>query len=415
MRSADRVGRVAGWLGLSLAVLLGAYSWRTVTAADPAGPKFRKHMINADSPFEAAGIFDINGDGKSDVFSGDSWYEAPAWKRHKVRDVEVRGTYREDFCDQPLDVNGDGRLDIVTCSYFTKKFAWVEHPSDPRSTWVEHLIDSPGSSEAARLIDLDGDGKPEFLPNTVNAVVWYELVAQTPQPKWVKHELRKAAAGHGVGTGDINGDGRPDIITPRGWCEQPGDLRRDDDWSFHAEFDPPLEAAGIEILGYDVDGDRLTDVVWGNGHGYGLYWLKQERTPAGGRRWVRRTIDAKLAQAHTLYRIDLDGDGQPELVTGKRVYAHEVEPGATDAPGIYVYRYDRRTAGWVKQVIDEGEPARNAPDDRAKRNAQVDFPRGTAGTGLEIAFGDIDGDGDIDLVCPGKSGLYLFENLAHSK
>ena len=24
---------------------------------------------------------------------------------------------------------------------------------------------------------------------------------------------------------------------------------------------------------------------------------------------------------------------------------------------------------------------------------------------------DIDRDGDVDLVCPGKSGLYLFENL----
>jgi len=28
---------------------------------------------------------------------------------------------------------------------------------------------------------------------------------------------------------------------------------------------------------------------------------------------------------------------------------------------------------------------------------------------------DMDGDGDIDLVCPGKSGLYWFENLRISK
>ena len=25
---------------------------------------------------------------------------------------------------------------------------------------------------------------------------------------------------------------------------------------------------------------------------------------------------------------------------------------------------------------------------------------------------DIDRDGDVDLVCPGKSGLYLFENVS---
>ncbi len=36
---------------------------------------------------------------------------------------------------------------------------------------------------------------------------------------------------------------------------------------------------------------------------------------------------------------------------------------------------------------------------------------GTTGTGLQMSAADIDGDGDIDLVCPSKSELYLFENL----
>jgi hypothetical protein len=30
---------------------------------------------------------------------------------------------------------------------------------------------------------------------------------------------------------------------------------------------------------------------------------------------------------------------------------------------------------------------------------------------LQMTPIDIDRDGDLDLVCPGKSGLYLFENL----
>ncbi len=62
-------------------------------------------------------------------------------------------------------------------------------------------------------------------------------------------------------------------------------------------------------------------------------------------------------------------------------------------------------------MIYEGEPARNAPAKREERLALRDFPAGTAGTGLQLTVVDIDRDGDNDLVCPGKSGLYLFENL----
>ena len=46
---------------------------------------------------------------------------------------------------------------------------------------------------------------------------------------------------------------------------------------------------------------------------------------------------------------------------------------------------------------------------------KYDFGKEAAGTGLEMTAIDIDGDGDTDLVCPGKSGLYLFENLSRSK
>jgi hypothetical protein len=64
-------------------------------------------------------------------------------------------------------------------------------------------------------------------------------------------------------------------------------------------------------------------------------------------------------------------------------------------------------------VIFQGEPARNAPAKAAERLALRDFPAGTAGTGLQMTVIDIDRDGDADLVCPGKSGLYLFENLGN--
>lgn len=373
--------------------------------------KWHKHTINDQSPYEACGVADFNGDGKLDIFSGDSWYEAPTWTKHKVRDVPASAPnphYHEDFSDSPLDVNGDGRPDIVTCNYFGKRVGWVENPGgDATQPWKEHEIDLPGNMETGDLIDLNGDGKLDFLPNTGNVVVWYELTQQKPEVIWKKHDLGSEGAGHGVGAGDVNADGRVDIITPKGWYEQPSD--GSDKWPFHPEFQ--LGAAGIFIHGRDVDGDKLTDIVWGMGHGFGLSWLKQSTARDGKREWTKLTIDDTFSQAHTLAFANLDGKGEPELITGKRVYAHEVEPGDTDGSVVFYYSFDRKLGTWNRHTIFHGDPALNAPKDAKDRWALKDFPKGTAGVGLQIAVIDMDKDGDLDLVCPGKSGLYLFENL----
>jgi hypothetical protein len=394
---------VAGLMGLLLALV-----------AVPAGavggePRWKLHTINGKSEFEAAGVLDVDGDGKLDIVSGDTWYRAPSWTPAHVRDVTRQGTYYNCFGTLPVDVNNDGKPDYVTCGYFSRNVGWVENPGAPGKDWTYHEIDLPGTSEAAVMVDLNGDGKPDVLPNTTNIVVWYELTKAGPNPEWTKHDLGKAAAGHGVGSGDVNGDGRVDLLTPKGWFEGPADARSDS-WAWHPEWQ--LGSAGVQILARDINGDGMGDVVYGMGHNYGLFWLEQGKGTGGERTWTKHEIDPQLAQVHTLLWADLDGDGKDnELVTGKRVYAHEVEPGATDASVIAYYTFDRNARQWTRHVIFQGEPARNAPAKREERLALRDFPVGTAGTGLQMTAIDIDGDGDLDLVCPGKSGLYLFENL----
>ena len=123
-----------------------------------------------------------------------------------------------------------------------------------------------------------------------------------------------------------------------------------------------------------MDGDKLADIVYGMGHDFGLHWLKQS----------------------------LDGKGEPELITGKRVYAHEVEPGDTQASVVFAYQYDRSAGKWLKETIFRGEAAVNAPPKAQDRWALKDFRRGTPVPALQMAAIDIDQDGDIDLVCPGR-------------
>jgi hypothetical protein len=395
---------------LVLALTFGAAVASTARADEP---KWKQHSINPKSIFEAAGVFDVNNDGKLDVASGDTWYEAPNWTPHHVRDVTRQGTYMNCFATLPIDVNSDGFVDFVTVGYFTRNVGWVENPGKSDKPWTYHQIDLPGTSEAAALVDLTGDGKPDVLPNVTNQLVWYELEKPGKEPVWKTYNFGKEAVGHGVGSGDVNGDGRVDLLTPKGWFEAPADPSKET-WAWHPEWN--LGATGIQILARDVDGDGLSDVVYGMGHQYGLYWLKQARAAGGGRTWTKASIDDTIASVHTLLWADIDGDGKAhELVTGKRVYAHEIEPGATDGSVIAWYDFDRSKNAWSKHVVFQGEPARNAPKEGPKRDAQTDFPAGTAGTGLQMTAIDLDGDGDLDLVCPGKSGLYWFENLSKSR
>jgi len=398
------------WRRFAVLSLLG---WVAGTAS-AAEPRWKQHAINAKSEFEAAGVLDVDGDGKLDVVSGDTWYQAPDWSPSKVRELAKIGSYYNDFANLPFDVNGDGKIDFITCGYFSKNVGWVENPGAKGKEWTYHEIDLPGTSETATLVDLTGDGKPEVLPNSTNVVVWYEAGAITfnggaPTRVWNTHDFGKEAAGHGIGSGDVNGDGRVDLLTPKGWFEAPADPKAET-WTWHPEWQ--LGATGIQILARDVDGDGLSDLVYGMGHDFGLFWSKQGKGANGERTWTKHQIDKSFASVHTLLWADIDGDGKAEeLVTGKRVYAHEIEPGATEASVIAWFNFDKAKGEWVKHVIFQGEAAKNAPAEGAKRSAQKDFPAGTAGTGLQVTAIDIDKDGDIDLVCPGKSGLYLFENL----
>jgi len=375
--------------GLILAVLALSPASAWARGRSPDIP-FAKHTIDLGAN-ETCAVADVNGDGLLDIVSGENWFEAPGWKKHTFRELHYTNNYIDNFSDLILDVNGDGRPDVISCAWFSRRMAWFENPGAAGGTWKEHAIDKGFNIEFCILADLDNDGRArEVLPQFGNQeapLAWYEL----SNGAFTKHVVSSRSYGHGIGAGDVNGDRRTDILTPQGWFEAPADPRTGS-WTWHPEFD--LGSLGfLHVL--DVNEDGRNDIVSSMAHDYGIFWLENQ----GAGQWKKNPIDEAWSQAHAVTLADLNGDGRPDLVTGKRFNAHNGhDPGDRDPLGVYWYEYRRTDDGksieWVRHVVDYST---------------------RTGGGMQIPVVDLDGDGDLDFVTAGKSGVFLFENLTRSR
>ncbi len=354
---------------------------------------FLSHRLGTDHA-EGITAMDMNGDGLVDLVSGAYWYENPGiqggeWKRHQFRTVGMLGEFVSDCGEWVVDVNHDGAPDIVTAGWMLNGLWWYENPKKDGVLWRKHFITDSYDTEGGWMADINGDGKPDIILAHYNhsGIRWVDFSGATPKVHMVGEPEQD---GHGIGVADIDGDGKADILTPNGWFRQ---IDADkDQWEWHGDWS--MDDAGFPILGYDVNGDGKPDIIFGQGHSYGLYWLEQTGTGAG-RKFVRHTIDESYSQIHALKLVDIDGDGEVELVAGKRYRGHNGnDPGSYDPLVIYYYKIDRKTGTFTRYPISVG---------------------GTAAAGTQFVALDLDGDGDIDLAVAGKTGVHFLENLTVNK
>ena len=110
-------------------------------------------------------------------------------------------------------------------------------------------------------------------------------------------------------------------------------------------------AGGAEICGYDVNGDGLIDAVGPmEGHGFGIAWWEQKRDASKNISFVEHVVmdnfmtknagGVMFTEPHAATCADMDGDGIPDLITGKRYMSHfgYSDPDPWSEPVLYVFR-----------------------------------------------------------------------------
>lgn len=372
-------------LAICIAAVLGAQEGDML--------RFEQQRIG-EVTYEAASACDVNNDGVLDIVSGEYWFEGPDFKKqHKICDIKKVDDYYDDFSDYPMDVNGDGFVDIVTGGWWGETLQWRENPKGQTTEWATHDVAKIGNIERNCFFDVDGDGEVEVVPNTPGGPQRvFKLVKEDGKPagRFQEFVLYDQGSGHGLGFGDINGDGRGDIILSGGWLEAPENPLGGDKWAWHPEFN--FGGASVPILVHDINGDGRADIIVGQGHDYGLAWYEQKADGDGNRTWVKHDIDAGRSQYHDMMLVDIDNDGQLELVTGKRYRAHqEHDPGSLDPLGLYYFKIDG--GEFKRHTVSYGKPGE------------------ASGAGIYFWVADLDGNGWKDIVAPGKDGLFLFRNL----
>lgn len=360
---------------------------------------FRPHKIDGPTeqwygPFsEGSAVFDADNDGILDIVAGAHWYKGPDFvKQAAFRDIKTEGEFVSNGCDHPYDVNRDGRTDVISNGWFgDQNIYWYQNSGTSGDKWEKHLLIESKDTEFTFFEDVDGDGDPDIIPchwytDPMADLCWYE----NDEGEFTKHLIHREVERHGIGLGDINGDGRKDVITVKGWFEAPKDYKNGE-WRWHPELSIESDAASLPMVVFDVNDDGRNDVIYGEAHAYGLYWIEQKADDE----WERHTIDESWSQVHHLVLYDIDEDMEIELVTGKRLRGHAgKDPGSSDPLGIYYYDIDHENQTFRKNVL--------------VYNAKI-------GTGMQINFSDMNKDTDNDIIVSGKSGLYILENMKYAE
>lgn len=306
--------------------------------------------------------------------------DAP-WPRHAIDDSS-RGADGVRL----KDVNGDGLPDITT--------GWEEGgvtrvylhpgPSKVKSPWPSVTVGKTPSVEDAVFVDLDEDGAVDVVSSCEGRTKSLFIHFAPKKPGDYLRARKWTTQAVPVARGrtqwmfalpmQIDGKNGPDIVVGSkgpdglvGWLEAPPNPRNLDNWVLHRKY-----AAGwiMSLVASDVDGDGDPDIVVSDRKGptRGVLWLENPAPSPADSPWREHRIGATDREAMFLDLADLNTDGKDDIIVAVRPDEIHVLTAPADS-----------SAPWHSEII------------RPK------YPAGL-GTAKGVCAGDLDRDGELDLV-----------------
>ncbi|WP_224999710.1 malectin domain-containing carbohydrate-binding protein, partial [Cesiribacter sp. SM1] len=318
---------------------------------------------------------DLDGDGFKDIVTGGWWYKNPG---------TPQGTWTRKLIGSPMnnmslihDFDGDGDYDIFGTQgqYISAEMAWAEN--DGKGNFTIHTnIPAGTSSWQETFMAGVAIGNFNGVANTQIAVVWNGAegskswvqmltVPADPKQPWTIASISPNSVGEAISAGDIDNDGDLDLFQGANWLRNEGNGT----WTTFS--------TGITLATHfdrnalaDLDGDGFLDgVVNQIGNDQDVSWFKPGSDPT--KPWMKTTIGTGVDGGLSLDLVDIDFDGDIDVLTGEWKEAHR----------LLAYENDLCNSGtWIEHVLHPGGP--------------IDHHDGA------IAV-DIDNDTDLDLLSMG--------------